>query len=80
MRVVLRTRWEKGALVRGGGIQDRSSRPVLLGRVYGTGRAEGQTAVRGQGEHLIRSERYAEKGARGGSLADVRSIGEVEAG
>ena len=73
-------RWGRAGRGQGEGSQDRSSRPVLLGRVYGTERAEGRTAVRGQGEHRIRSERYAEKGVRGGSLADVRSIGEVEAG
>lgn len=80
MRVELRTTWEKEALDLGGGIQDRSSRPVLLGRVYGTGRMEDPQKEEVQDECRKRSERYAEKGARGGSLADVRSIGEVEAG
>jgi len=75
----LAMKWGKAVLGQGVGNRGRSSRRVAGAGVYGTGpwgvrRKEGEPR-----EYRIRSERYAERGARGDSLASVRSIGEIKA-
>ena len=71
-------RWGRGVRGRGGGSRGRSFRRVELVGVSDIGPEEERRwpeEVRGRRKQ---SERYAGRGVRGGSLADVRSIGEVE--
>jgi hypothetical protein len=75
----LAMKWGKAVLDQGGGNRGRSSRRVAGVGVYGTGP---WGARREEGDlhgYRRRSERYAERGARGDSLANVRSIREVKA-
>ena len=76
----LAMRWGKAGLDRGGESPDQLFQRVEWVSICGTGpwgarREEGDLR-----EYRIRSERYAERGARGDSLANVRSIREVKAG
>jgi hypothetical protein len=75
----LAMRWGKAVLDRGGESPDQLFQRAELVSICGTGPWE---ARRGEGdprEDRRRSERYAERGARGDSLANVRSIREVKA-
>ena len=70
----------KAVLDRGGESPDQLFQRVEWALICGTGpwgarREEGERR-----EYRKRSERYAERGARGDSLANVRSIREVKAG
>ena len=78
--VELKMKWGKVVLDRGAESPGQSFRRALKGVSYGTGRMEDPKKEGVQDEYRKRSERYAGRGVRGGSLADVRSIGEVEAG
>ena len=75
----LAMRWGKAGLDRAGESPDQLFQRVEWALICGTGpwgarREEGERS-----EYRKRSERYAERGARGDSLANVRSIGEVKA-
>ena len=77
--LVLARKRVKAVLDRGGGSLDQLFQRVEWASICGTGpwgdrREEGELR-----EDRIRSERYAERGARGDSLANVRSIREVKA-
>ena len=72
-------KWGKAVLDRVGESPDQLFQRVEWASICGTGpwgarREEGDLR-----EYRIRSERYAERGARGDSLANVRSIREVKA-
>jgi len=72
-------KWVKAGLDRGGEIQDQLFQRVEWFSICGTGPWEVPREEGDPREDRRRSERYAERGARGDSLANVRSIREVKA-
>ena len=72
-------RWGKVVLDRGGEIPDQLFQRVEWFSICGTGPWEVPREEGDPREYRRRSERYAERGARGDSLANVRSIREVKA-
>ena len=71
--------WGKVGLDRAGESPDQLFQRVEWVSIYDTGPWEARREEGDLREYRIRSERYAERGARGDSLANVRSIREVKA-
>ena len=72
-------KWGKAVLDRVGESPDQLFQRVEWVSIYGTGPWGAQREEEDPREYRRRSERYAERGARGDSLANVRSIREVKA-
>ena len=72
-------KWGKAVLDRVGESPDQLFQRVEWVSIYGTGPWGDRIEEGEPREYRRRSERYAERGARGDSLANVRSIREVKA-
>jgi len=72
-------KWGKAVLGRGVESPDQLFQRVGLVSICGTGPWGDRIEEAEPREHRRRSERYAERGARGDSLANVRSIREIKA-
>jgi len=77
--LVLAMKWGKADLDQGGESPSQLFQRVEWVSICGTGPWGARREGGDLREDRRRSERYAERGVRGDSLANVRSIGEVKA-